>query len=166
MYTLVLISLYNQCFSILSLEFWPTHFIGIFILFYFFLVLFGTWKSQFCLGYWKIFLLEIWVLVPIAQNLKDQMQISVTRREKVVGPVTVINWDPHKFSLDLNPAWIKKQGHGCSQICHGTHIKFKLGFQSLLKNSLPNIFFFLVRPSDYGFESLNHNSKTVYQRAT
>ena len=53
--------------------------------FFFFLILFGTWKSQFCLGYWKSFLLEIWVLVPIAQNLKDQMQISVKRREKAVA---------------------------------------------------------------------------------
>ncbi len=36
-------------------------------------------------GYWKIFLLEIWVLVPIAQNFKDQMQIYVTRREKAMA---------------------------------------------------------------------------------
>ena len=61
---------------------------------------------------------------------------------KSSGPVTVINWNPHKFSPDLNLAWIQKQADECSQICHGTHIKFKLGFQSLLKNSLPNIFFF------------------------
>ena len=93
------------------------------------------------MGYWKIFLLKIWVLVPIAQNLKDQMQISVTRGEKAVGPVTVIDWDPRKSSLDLNPAWIQKQADGCSQICHGTHIKFKLEFQYSLKNSVPNIFF-------------------------
>ena len=25
------------------------------------------------------------------------------RKEKAVGPVTVINWDLHKFSPDLNP---------------------------------------------------------------
>ena len=138
--------------------------------FFFFSNFFGTWKSQFCLGYWKIFLLEIWVLVPIAQNLKDQMQISITRRifspfavsnlsrsrererkrkEKAVDLVTVINWDPHKFSPNLNPAWIQKQALGCFQICHGTYIKFKLGFQSLLKLCIPNIFF-LVGSSDYG----------------
>jgi hypothetical protein len=87
------------------------------------------------------------------------------RKEKAVGPVTVINWDPHKFNPNLNLAWIQKQAHGCSQICHGTHIKFKLGFQFSLKNSVPNIFF-LVGPSDYRFESLNHNLKTVYQTAT
>ena len=28
---------------------------------------------------------------------------------KLVGPVTVINWDPHKFSPDLNLAWIQKR---------------------------------------------------------
>jgi hypothetical protein len=33
-------------------------------------------------------------------------------KRKYVGPVTVINWDPHKFSPDLNPAWIQKQGKG------------------------------------------------------
>ena len=27
---------------------------------------------------------------------------------KSSGPVTVINWDPHKFSPDLNLAWIQK----------------------------------------------------------
>ena len=27
-------------------------------------------------------------------------------------------------------------------------------------------YFFVVGPSDYGFESLNHNSKTVYQTST
>ena len=57
-------------------------------------------KITILLGYWKIFLLEIWVLVPIAQNLKNQMQILCN---------TVRKWDPHEFSLDLNPAWIQKQ---------------------------------------------------------
>ena len=61
---------------------------------------------------------------------------------KLVGLVTVINWDPHKFSLDLNPAWIQKQALGCSQICHEIHIKFKLGFQFSLKLCVQNIFFF------------------------
>jgi hypothetical protein len=64
------------------------------------------------------------------------------REEQAVGPVTVINWDPCKLSSDLNPAWIQKQVDWCSQIWHGTYIKFKLGFQSSLKNSVPNIFFF------------------------
>jgi hypothetical protein len=31
------------------------------------------------------------------------------RKKKRVGPVTVINWDSHEFSPDLNPDWIKKQ---------------------------------------------------------
>jgi hypothetical protein len=30
-------------------------------------------------------------------------------KRRNVGPVTVINWDPHEFSPDLNPAWIQKQ---------------------------------------------------------
>ena len=78
-----------------------------------------------------------------------EKQRSFWRRErengekrKNVGPVTVINWDPHEFSPDLNPAWIQKQADGCFQIWHETHIKFKLEFQFSLKNSVPNIFFF------------------------
>ena len=34
------------------------------------------------------------------------------RKKERVGPVTVINWDPHEFSPDLNPDWIKKQVKG------------------------------------------------------
>ena len=30
------------------------------------------------------------------------------RKKECVGPVTVINWDPHEFSSDLNPDWIQK----------------------------------------------------------
>ena len=73
--------------------------------------------------------------------------------KKNVGPVTVINWDPQEFSPDLNPAWIQKQTKESSQIWHGTHIKFKLGFQSSLKNLVPNIIFFLWDP---GIMDLNH----------
>ena len=32
--------------------------------------------------------------------------------KKIRGPVTVINWDPHEFSPDLNPDWIQKQANG------------------------------------------------------
>jgi hypothetical protein len=32
--------------------------------------------------------------------------------KKIRGPITVINWDPHEFSPDLNPAWIQKQLKG------------------------------------------------------
>ena len=48
-----------------------------------------------------------------------EKQRSFWRRErengekrKNVGPVTVINWDPHEFSPDLNPAWIQKEAKG------------------------------------------------------
>ena len=34
------------------------------------------------------------------------------RKEERMGPVTVINWDPHEFSSNLNPDWIKKQAKG------------------------------------------------------
>jgi hypothetical protein len=47
----------------------------------------------------------------------------------------------HEFSPDLNPDWIQKQVKGLTQIWHGTHIKFKLGFQSSLKSFVPNIYF-------------------------
>jgi hypothetical protein len=47
-----------------------------------------------------------------------------------------------------------------------THIKFKLGFQSSLKNFIPNIIFFFVGPSDYGFESLNQDSNHIYRTRT
>ena len=47
-----------------------------------------------------------------------------------------------KFSLDSNPLWIQKHPLGYSQICHGTHIKFKLGFQSSFKSSVPNKIFY------------------------
>jgi hypothetical protein len=30
------------------------------------------------------------------------------RKKERVGPVTVINWDPHEFSPDLNLDWIQK----------------------------------------------------------
>jgi hypothetical protein len=33
-------------------------------------------------------------------------------KRKYVGPVTVRNWVPHKFSPDLNPDWIQKQANG------------------------------------------------------
>ena len=29
-------------------------------------------------------------------------------KRRNVGPVTVINWDPHELSPDLNPTWIQK----------------------------------------------------------
>ena len=31
------------------------------------------------------------------------------RKKERVGPITVINWDPHEFSPNLNLDWIKKQ---------------------------------------------------------
>ena len=71
----------------------------------------------------------------------------------------VINWDPHEFSLDLNPDWIQKQVKSWTQIWHGIHIKFKLGFQSSLKNHVPNKFFwcgiqwFCIWITESGFES-------------
>ena len=79
-------------------------------------------------------------------SAESKRERSVWRRERkweeqAVGPVMVINWDPRKLSPNLNPAWIQKQVDGCSQIWHGTHIKFKLEFQSSLKNNVPNIFF-------------------------
>jgi hypothetical protein len=86
-------------------------------------------------------------------------------KRRNIGLVTVINWDPYEFNPDLNPAWIQKQAKWCSQIWHETHIKFKLGFQFSLKNSIPNIFF-LVGPNDYGFESLNHDLSYAYQTPT
>jgi hypothetical protein len=110
------------------------------------------------LGVWPV------VLSEVERCLEKSSERERKRGEviKLVGPVTVINWDPHKFSPDLNSAWIQKQAFGSSQICHETHIKFKLGFQSSLKLCVQNIFF-LVGPNDYGFESLNHNLKPVYQ---
>ena len=89
---------------------------------------------------------------------KREKQRSFWRREKKngekrrnVGPVTVINWEPRELSPELNSnlAW--------------NHIKFKLGFQSSLKSRVPNIFFFFVRPGDYGFEFQNQDSNHVYQ---
>jgi hypothetical protein len=77
-----------------------------------------------------------------------EKQHSIWRRErklgekkKRVGPVTVINWDPQELSPDLNLDWIQKQGKGKTQIWHGTHIKFKLKFQSSLKNYISNNIF-------------------------
>ena len=82
-------------------------------------------------------------------SVESKRERSVWRRErekgekrKNMGLVTVINWRPHEFSPDLNPAWIQKQAKGYSQIWHGTYIKFKLRFQYSLKNSVPNVFFF------------------------
>ena len=100
-----------------------------------------------------------------AEKLLEEREKNGEKRRNL-GPVTVINWDPRELSPDLNPTWIQKQAKGLTQIWHGTHIKFKLGFQSSLKNHVPNIFFFLVGPSDYGFESLNHDSNHVYQTGT
>ena len=37
---------------------------------------------------------------------------KIGRKEKRVGPVTGINWDPQELSSDLNPAWIKKHVKG------------------------------------------------------
>ena len=34
------------------------------------------------------------------------------RKKERVGLVTVINWDPHEFSPDLNLDWIQKQAKG------------------------------------------------------
>jgi hypothetical protein len=48
----------------------------------------------------------------------------------------------HEFSPDLNPDWIQKQLKGLTQIWHGTHIKFKLRFQSSFKSRVPNKIFY------------------------
>ena len=42
---------------------------------------------------------------------------------------------------------------GYSQICYGTHIKFKLEFQTSLKLCVPNKFFFSVGPSDCVYQT-------------
>ena len=34
------------------------------------------------------------------------------RKKERVGPVTVLNWDPHEFSPNLNPDWVQKQANG------------------------------------------------------
>ena len=52
------------------------------------------------------------------QEQEREKQRSFWRRERkwekegTCGPVTVINWDPHEFSLNLNPDWIQKQVKG------------------------------------------------------
>ena len=48
----------------------------------------------------------------------------------------------HEFSPDLNPDWIQKQLKGLTQIWHGIHIKFKLGFQSSFKSRVLNKIFY------------------------
>jgi hypothetical protein len=58
--------------------------------------------------------------IEAAREQEREKQHSIWRRErenggekkKRVGPVTVINWDPHEFSPDLNPDWIQKQANG------------------------------------------------------
>ena len=79
-----------------------------------------------------------------------------------MGLVTVIKLDPYKFSSDLNPLWIQKHSQGCSQIFHGTHIKFKLEF-NLHSNLMYETKKFSVGPNDYELQSQNHNLKTTYQ---
>ena len=86
-------------------------------------------------------------------------------KKKRVGPVTIMNWDPQELSPNFNPDWIQKQGKGRTQIWHGTHIKFKLGFQSSLKSLVPNIFFG-VGSNDFVFESQNLDLNPVYQTCT
>jgi hypothetical protein len=43
---------------------------------------------------------------------REREREKIGRKEKRVGPVTVINWDPQELSPDLNPAWIQKHVKG------------------------------------------------------
>jgi hypothetical protein len=65
---------------------------------------------------WVIGLLNEMVGYSVMAESKREEQKGLRRRErengrkkKRVGPVTVINWDPHEFSPDLNPDWIKNR---------------------------------------------------------
>ena len=53
------------------------------------------------------------------QEQEREKQRSITeerekmgRKKERVGPVTVLNWDPHEFSPNLNPDWVQKQANG------------------------------------------------------
>ena len=54
------------------------------------------------LGVWLVVLSEVEKCLEKSSK-RERKQGEVI---KLVGPVTIINWDPHKFSPDLNPAWI------------------------------------------------------------
>ena len=67
---------------------------------------------------WVIGLLDGMVDYSVMAESKREKQKSLRRRErerengrkkKRVGPIMVINWNPHEFSPDLNLDWIKKQ---------------------------------------------------------
>jgi hypothetical protein len=45
-----------------------------------------------------------------AEKHLEERERKLGEKKKRVGPVTVINWDPHELSPDLNPDWIQKQG--------------------------------------------------------
>jgi hypothetical protein len=47
-----------------------------------------------------------------SEGEREREREKMGRKEGTCGPVTVINWDPHEFSPDLNPAWIQKQAKG------------------------------------------------------
>jgi hypothetical protein len=64
---------------------------------------------------WVIGLLNGMVGYFVMTESKRERREKHWRRERENGekrrnvdPVTVINWDPHELSLDLNPAWIQK----------------------------------------------------------
>ncbi len=52
----------------------------------------------------------VWPRERAQKRLEEREKIG--RKKERVGPVTVINWDPHEFSPDLNPDWIQKQANG------------------------------------------------------
>jgi hypothetical protein len=43
---------------------------------------------------------------------REREREKMGRKEKRVGPVTVINWDPHEFSPDLNLIELKNRSKG------------------------------------------------------